>query len=128
MISASRKRILIVDDEPEICGLCKRVFTKEGFEVDVASNGRIAQAMIRKRKYELYLIDIKMPLMDGKELYEWFQEAYPDSIGKVVFTTGSAFSVETESFIQSYGRFVLQKPFTNEELISTIKEVLRRVE
>ncbi|MFC1928363.1 response regulator [Chloroflexota bacterium] len=120
--SASKKRILIVDDEPAIRELCQRVLTEEGFEVDTADNGRIALTMISKREYDSYFIDIKMPLMNGKELYESLEISYPRSIGRAVFTTGSAIGQETERFLQSSGRPVLRKPFTIEELKTVINQ------
>ena len=118
------KRILIVDDEPAICQFCQRVLTEEGFEVDIASNGRIAMAMISEQEYDLYLFDIKMPIMDGKELYEWLQEAYPSSASRVIFTTGSAIGKDTQNFLQRSGRKVLAKPFTPDELRTTLREAL----
>ena len=123
-----RKRILIVDDEPAIRKLCQRVLTEEGFEVDTASDGRIALAMISEREYGLYLIDIKMPLMDGKGLYESLQKTYPRSAGRVVFTTGSAIGQETERFLKSSGRPVMLKPFTTEELKAIIRQALKAVD
>ena len=127
-VGTHRKRILIVDDEPAICQLCQRVLTKEGFEVDTAANGRAAQSKISKREYELYLFDIKMPLMDGKELYELLRKTYPESAERVVFTTGSAIGQETERFLKSSGRPVMLKPFTTEELKATITQTLNVVD
>ena len=125
---ARRKRILIVEDEPTICQLCQRVLTEEGFDVDIAANGRIAQSMISKREYGLYLIDLKLPVLGGKELYEWLQEAYPHSAARVVFITGSAIGQDTEGFLQSSGRPVLLKPFTTEELKTIITQTLKAVD
>ena len=121
---SSVKRILIVDDEPVIRELCQRVLTEEGFEVDVVSDGRIAMAMISEQEYDLYLFDIKMPLMNGKELYEWLQEVYPSSASRVIFTTGSAIGKDTQNFLQRRGRQVLPKPFTPDELRTTLREAL----
>ncbi len=123
-----RKRILIVDDEPAICQLCQRVLTEEGFEVDTAADGRIAQSMMRKREYALYLVDIKLPVVDGKVFYKWLQDEYPPSAARVVFTTGSAIGQDTESFLKSSGRPVLLKPFTTEELKTIITQTLKAVD
>ncbi len=124
----ARKRILIVDDEIVICQLCQRVLTEEAFEVDIASDGRAAQPMINRREYDLYLFDIKMPLMDGKELYKSLQKTHPKSVGSVVFITGSAIGQDTEIFLKSTGRQVLLKPFTTEELKATISQALKAVD
>ncbi len=122
-----RKRVLIVDDEPVIRQLCQRVLTKQGFEVDTAANGRAAQPMISKQKYDIFLFDMKMPLMDGRELYQWLEEVYPQIINRVAFTTGSAIGQDTESFLQNSGRQVMLKPFTTEELIMTVTHTLEAI-
>ena len=118
------KRILVVEDKAVIPELYQRVLTGEGFEVDVAADGKVAKAMIGERRYDLYVLDIKMPVLGGKELYGWLKEAYPVSVIRVVFNTGSVGGEDTRSFLQNSGRPVLIKPFTPEELKVTIRQAL----
>ena len=127
-MGTDKKRILIVDDEPAICQFCQRVLTEEGFGVDIAPDGRIAQSMISKQEYDLYLFDIKMPIESGKELYIWLQGTHPNSAERVTFITGSAIGSDTESFLQNSGRQVLLKPFTTEELEATVTQTLKSVD
>ena len=122
------KEILVVEDEPAICALCQRVLTSEGFEVDIAVNGKEAQDMIEKRQYDLYLLDIRMPVMTGKELYQWLQEKHPQLISRVMFTSGSVVTGNTQSFLEQTGRPSLPKPFTAAELITIVRETLRQLE
>ena len=126
-LGTHRKRILIVDDEPAIRQLCQRVLTEEGFEVDMASDGRATQSMISEREYDLYLFDIKMPVMSGIELYDSLQKTDPRITSRIVFITGSNIGQNTESFLQSCGRPVLTKPFTIEELKAKVKESLKEI-
>ena len=121
------KRILLVEDEPAICALCQRVLPGEGFEVYIAANGKIAQDMIEKQEYQLFLIDIRMPVMTGKELYQWLEEKHPLLISKVIFTTGSVISGDTQLFMKQTGRPYLPKPFTATELTSIVKETLKAI-
>ena len=121
------KRILVVEDEPAICALCQQVLTGEGFEVDIANNGKIAQGMIEKQEYQLFLFDIRMPVMTGKELYQWLEEKYPLLISSVIFTTGSVISGDTQVFMEQTGRPRLPKPFTAAELISIVEETLKAI-
>jgi len=121
------KRILVVEDEPAICALCQRVLTGEGFEVNIAVNGKIAHDMIEEQKYQLFLFDIRMPVMTGKELYQWLEEKHPQLISRVVFTTGSVISGDTQLFMEQTGRPRLPKPFTPDELISIVKETLKTI-
>ena len=64
--SAHKKRILVVKDEPVISNVCLRVLADEGFEVDVAVNGQVAEDMIEKSSYDLCLIDIRTPVINGR--------------------------------------------------------------
>jgi len=125
--SASLKRILVVEDEPAIGDVCRRVLSGEGFEVDVAVNGKVAQDMIREKRYDLCLIDIKMPEMDGKELYRWLQERHTQLASRVIFTSGSVLGEGTEAFIEQTGRPFLPKPFTPAQLKSIVSDTLRQM-
>ena len=122
------KRVLVVEDEPAICALCQRVLTGEGFEIDIAADGKIAQDMIEKQKYQLFLFDIRMPVMTGKDLYQWLEEKHPLLTSKVIFSTGSVISGDTQLFMEQTGRPRLPKPFTPDELKSIVREILREVE
>ena len=122
------KRILVVEDEPAICDLCQKVLTGEGFEVDIAPNGKVAQGMIEDRQYGLFLFDIKLPVMNGRELYQWLKGEHPEQISKVIFTSGSVLGKDTQLFIEQTDRPFLPKPFTPDELRTIVKEALKEVE
>lgn len=122
------KRILVVEDEPAIDELCRKVLSKEGFEVDIAVNGKVAQGMIKKQQYDLFLVDIRLPVMNGRELYQWLKEKHPKQISKVIFTSGSVLGEDTQLFIEQTGRPFLPKPFTSAELIAIVRETLKQIE
>ena len=122
------KRILIVEDEPSIGIMCQRVLTREGFEVEIAVNGALAQDMIEKKQYHICLIDIRTPKMSGAELYQWLQKNYPQVANHVIFTTGSVIDEKTMAFIEQSGRPFLPKPFTPNELTAIVKEALKQLE
>lgn len=124
---SDEKRILVVEDEPAIDDLCQRVLTREGFEVDIAVNGKIARRMIEEHKYGLFLFDIKMPIMNGMELYQWLFKKYPHLAGRVIFISGSVVSGETQIFLKQIGRPFLPKPFSSAELITIVRETLRQL-
>lgn len=116
------RKILIVEDEPAICALCRRVLDGEGFEVDIAVNGRVAQDMIKEKRYDLYLVDIRTPGMDGKELYQWLQKKYPQLTSRVTFTSGDMIGGDTKNFLEQAARPFLPKPFTTSELKAIVQE------
>jgi len=125
---AGAKRILVVEDEPAICDICERVLTDEGFEVDTAVNGKVAQDMIEEQQYDLCLLDIKMPVLDGKELHQWLQEKHPQQASQVIFITGSVMGGDTQIFLEQSARPFLLKPFTTDELEAIVRETLKEVE
>ncbi len=127
-LSAGAKRILIVEDEPAISDVCRRVLTGEGFEVDIAVNGKVAQDMMVEKQYDLCLLDIRTPEMDGRELYQWMQEKYPQLASRVIFTSGSVISGVATDFMKQTGRPFLPKPFTPDELKAIMRETLKEVE
>jgi DNA-binding response OmpR family regulator len=108
--------------------MCQRVLTREGFEVEIAVNGIVAQDMIEKKQYDICLIDIRTPKMNGTELYQWLQKKYPRLANQVIFTTGNVLDEKTMLFIEHSGRLFLPKPFTPEELITVVKEALKQLE
>jgi len=118
------KKVLVVEDEPAISDVCHRVLTGAGFEVDIATNGQVAQKMIEKKQYDLCLIDIRTPAMNGKELYQWLLEKHPALAKRVIFTTGDVMGGDTQGFLEKAARPFLPKPFTPEELKTIMKEAL----
>jgi CheY-like chemotaxis protein len=126
-IDSYMKTILVVEDEPAVSAFCGRVLTGEGYKVETASNSKIAQDMVKKTQYDLLLLDIRMPVMSGIELYQWLEKEYSQMSQKVVFTTGSILSGDTNSFIAQTGRPVLAKPFTPGELATIIKETFMEI-
>ena len=102
--STGAKKILVVEDEPSITQVCQRVLRAEGFEVDVAANGKAGQDMIENKTYDLLLVDIRTPAMSGQELYEWLQEKHPQIAERVIFTTGDMMRGDTQTFLQKTGQ------------------------
>ena len=121
--SAGLKRILVVEDEPAISDVCQRVLTGEGFEVDIAVDGKVAQDMIEEKRYDLCLIDIRTPTMNGKELYQWLKEKNPQLATRVIFTSGDVMGGDIQSFLEHAARPFLPKPFTPDELKAILREV-----
>ena len=126
--SAGAKRILVVEDEPAISQVCLRVFTSEGFEVDTAVNGEVAQGMLGEKDYDLCLIDIRTPVMNGKQFYQVIIEKHPNLANKVIFTTGDMMDGTTQRFLELANRPYLLKPFTPDELKAIVRETLKQME
>jgi len=117
-------RILIVDDEPAICDILVRALSEHGYQTDSASSARTALRKIARNGYELCIIDLKMPVMSGKELYETMKRRFPEPAEKVVFITGDTIEPATERFLVSTGRPHLPKPFGSDEIIKVVEKAL----
>ena len=94
--------------------------------VDIAANGSLAQGLLEEKEYDLVLIDIRTPVMNGKQLYQSILGRHPEVVSGVIFTTGDLLCGGTKSFLEQSGRLFLPKPFTPDELKSIVGEALRR--
>ncbi len=123
-VKVVKARILVVDDEKMIRDLVKRVLAGEGYEVDTVDNARDALKKIEGKRYNLVLIDIKMPGMDGIELYRRIQKIAKSLAKRVVFITGDMLGAGTEKFLSETKVAHIDKPFDAEQLRREVKRAL----
>ena len=123
--STHRRRALVVEDEPVISQICRRMLMAEGFDVDIAMNGLIAKKMVNDKSYDLCLTDIRTPAMDGTQLYQYLEQEHAELARRVIFTTGDVMSGSVAQFIEGTKRPFLPKPFTPNELKQVIRDTLR---
>jgi len=118
------KSILIVEDEPSIQGIFFEVLADEGHQVDTADNGEVAWAKIQRGKYDLIIADIKMPKLDGRQLYEYVRRNNSELAKKIIFVTGDIASTDTRSFLEATENPYLTKPFELKETMKVIQTML----
>jgi DNA-binding response OmpR family regulator len=123
-----KRRILVVEDEVGITQVCQRTLVSEGYQVDIANNGAVAEDMLEEDKYDLVLVDIRTPVVNGKQLHQYIKERYPELVSRVIFTTGDTVSSDTQYFLEQSGSPVLPKPFVPEELRAIVRETLERLD
>ncbi len=110
----SAMSILIVDDEPIVCESLAEWFRQDGYHVDVARNAKEALRFVAKTNYDIALIDIRMPGMDGLELQTHLTDAKPD-MTVIIMTAYS--SVESAVKALKAGAYdYITKPFDPDEL------------
>jgi CheY-like chemotaxis protein len=85
--SGEKKSILVVDDEVVIRDILQRILSEQEFEVDAAESGSEGLEKMEKREYDTYLLDIKMPGIDGKDLFEAISRNSPHLASRVIFIT-----------------------------------------
>jgi DNA-binding NtrC family response regulator len=115
-------QILVIDDEAVVCASCKRILSEEGYQVRCRQDPRAGLQDAVSGDYDLILLDIVMPEMDGLEVLKELKNAGVSS--EVVVITGYA-TVETAVDAMKQGAAdYLSKPFTPEELVVVIQKVL----
>jgi DNA-binding NtrC family response regulator len=121
-----KKRILMVDDETDVNYTFETVLEENGFIVDSFDNAVLALNNFKTDLYDLVLLDIKMPEMDGFKLYEEMRKI--DSKLNVCFLTASEMFYEqyrpAHSIIKGEDYAVIQKPIKNEDLIKQVNKML----
>jgi CheY-like chemotaxis protein len=121
---AIKGRILVVDDEQTVRDVVKRVLTKEGHKIETADDADEALKKIERKKYNLILVDIKMPGMNGVELFKRIRKIDKSLAGKVVFITGDIMSADTEKFLSETKVSHISKPFNAGQLKLEINRAL----
>jgi CheY-like chemotaxis protein len=116
------KKVLLLEDEPIICRIISRTLAACGFSVEVAPNGLIAKEKIEAGQYDLFIFDIRTPIINGMQLYEYLEQKHPELTKKVVFTTGDSLSTTTKKFLDRVNRPFLFKPYTPEQIKNLITQ------
>ena len=120
-----KKRICFVDDEPDIILLCKIVLEEAGYEIDTFTDSILALSKFKPDFYDLIVLDIKMPNMDGFELCKRIKEI--DNKIKVCFLTASEMYYETfrkKEYDVIDKDLFLRKPIENEDLIKKVNNII----
>jgi CheY-like chemotaxis protein len=119
----TKKRILVVDNEPDITLTLQAGLEAGGFDVDAFTDPKLALSSFKPGLYNLVLIDVMMPEMDGFELYERLKELDPDV--KVCFLTASEMYHQKIREVEHYALnkdLFLQKPISTDDLIREINK------
>ncbi|MFC1928369.1 PAS domain S-box protein [Chloroflexota bacterium] len=122
--SASRARILLVDDDPIIQEYITTVLTEEGHEVEIVDKGDDAIRKLGSEDYGAILLDVKLPGMSGIEIYEQLQKSSKPLTSKVIFITGDVMNLDTMVYIKSSQTSYIAKPFDAEKLIEEIDRII----
>lgn len=124
----ANKKILVVDDEPDVVMLIERTLKAEGFQVLAAYDGIGALDLVSSEKPDLVLLDIMMPMMSGYEICEQIK-ANPESQEIPVVCMSSAHTPDARSQSLRVGAAtLLTKPFMPAELIAQVKRYLPQQE
>jgi len=119
------KRILVIDDEDLIRELVKEMLEAEGYVVYTAANGKDGVRLYRKELPDLIITDIFMPEMEGLETIQELQRVSPNVKIIAISGGGEKGMLSFLSYAKRFGALrALEKPFSRQELITTVGELL----
>jgi two-component system NtrC family sensor kinase len=113
-------RILVAEDEPVVLELYARLLGAAGAQVTLARDGEEAWEEIGRDEFDLIVADLRMPNLDGQQLYERAAEERPDLLRRFVFTTGDLAREDTVQFLEGLPNRILPKPLQ----VDTVRRVL----
>ncbi|MDQ3868878.1 MAG: response regulator [Thermoproteota archaeon] len=120
-------RILVVDDEPDLTTVSTLALEYHGFKVDTFNDPQEALSKFKPGSYDLIILDIKMPKMDGFELYHEIKKK--DNNAKVCFLTASELYYEEfrkKEYCALDKDLFIRKPIDNEDLVKQINKMIKK--
>ena len=119
-------KIIVVDDEAKVREYFSEFLTHEGFEVFTAQNGEVALKMMDEEFFDIALIDLNMPKVDGMTVLKYLKENSPDSIG--IILTGHATIKNAVEAMKTGAYDYLAKPVKMEEVLMVIERAQEYLE
>ena len=117
-------RMLVVDDKAAICQACRRVFSRQGFQVEQCTEASEGLNQATEGDYAAILLDIKMPDMDGIEFLEELRKKRPDV--PVMIMTGYPSIPNAAAAVRLGASDYITKPFTPEQITQSVRRMLAR--
>lgn len=121
-INRAAPSILVIDDEERVREGCRKVLTREGYEVTIAESGEVGLKMIERRHYDIILLDLMMPSLSGFDVLAHVKALHPDTV--IIVISGYA-TVENSIEAMKRGAFdFIPKPFSPEQLRVLTKKAI----
>lgn len=118
------KKILLVDDEPNILMALEYTFTKNNFQVFVARDGQEALDILQKQQPDLIILDVMMPLVDGYETLRQIKRDEKLNHCKVIFLSAKNKEKDIEKGLALGADLYVLKPFSVKKLVEHVHELL----
>jgi signal transduction histidine kinase len=120
-----RANILVIDDELTVCRSCEKIL-RDGHKVSMALSGREGLERARRENFDLVIVDLKMPDIDGMEVVEAIKRERPDM--EVIIMTGYSTIPSAVKGIKLGAADYVPKPFTPDEMLTAVREALNNKE
>jgi two-component system NtrC family sensor kinase len=126
LLSPSKYRILIIDDEESLLEILSRVLRRRGYQVVAVNNGEEGLDHAINTNPDLILCDLLMPGLSGQDIYFYLKSHASELLNHIIFTTGDTLSPETRQFLEETDVRFLRKPFELDHLIDVVEEAIIR--
>ncbi|MBL7204474.1 MAG: response regulator [Desulfobacteraceae bacterium] len=113
-------KVLVIDDESVICDACDLVLTEKGHTVDYCKTGKTGLIAIERDTYDVILLDMKLPDIDGMEILETLRAEMPATY--VIVMTGYSTVSNAVQAMKIGATDYLAKPFTDDDLIEAVEK------
>jgi CheY-like chemotaxis protein len=120
----ARHRILVVDDEDNLRDVLVEVLKRDGHEVDSAVDGGDGLRRAEEQRYDLVVTDLRMPNLEGPELYRAIRARYADRPPRFIFMSANTGIEEYAAFLSETGEPALEKPFNLADMRQVVLQVL----
>jgi two-component system, NtrC family, response regulator AtoC len=122
-VAENKKNILVVDDDKSILRTFTRILQKSGYEIDVAETGKEAIEKTKNHQYDLALVDIRLPDMDGTELLAKLKKPLQNTV-KIMITGFPSLETGVKALDEGADAYLV-KPVKPQELLILLEEKLK---
>ncbi|AZQ68414.1 response regulator [Silicimonas algicola] len=123
--AGSTRRVLVIDDEPEVADLNAEILQRAGYEVDAVYEARKGLELLRERTYDAILSDLNMPDVDGRGVFEGIAAIRPELASRIGFLTGDTMGKRSQSFLSEVEQPYIEKPVLPKELRAFVSRLIR---
>jgi CheY-like chemotaxis protein len=107
---APKPRALVIEDDPDARAVLAKALAAAHFEVVSVEDGREALKILTREDFTVILSDVRMPELDGRQLFEFLEKNLPEARNRVIFVTGDTSNPATLEFLEASGQPYLSKP------------------
>ena len=119
----ARKRVLIVDDEPQVVNLLRKILEKKGLRVDSAADASTALDLVRENIYDAAIVDFNLPDMNGVMLHRQIRQMDEELASSTLFISGLLQSEQNLGYYNTFGKGFLPKPFRVQQVLDALNSV-----
>jgi DNA-binding response OmpR family regulator len=120
-------RILVIDDDRSFVSGLARILRRDGYTVDTADNGTAGLSQLQVHRYDVLLCDLRMPGLNGPDLYALVLHQYAYLSQRVIFLTGDTLNPDSTAFLETCAQPWLPKPCHAAAIRSAIQHVLEAI-